>query len=389
MKPEQDLICGLLNVLGVRPPHDIPHPFLKDARPGTLPDWKGGQVVPIGDKQWNAYSIQQLEDAARRGGSDNHIKLRLGCGVAAGEPGADAAAVAWLTENEQKRGWDGNEPGCRNDYGVMHRGSDLVFLRFGSAALRDIAGRSMDLERFWSWTQAPITGQRSAVSGREQRGLRDEESDFLAGRGPFPAALPATWDRLLIKALEPELRAVAARPLANPKCAMATPTDLYVGDEAAASVQAADVDTNTDAVLVCREEKDASRTRTWAPTPPWGRIREQASGGRVAIVKGALGLIARYTSRLLGSVDVPLPVKNLRIYHLGSGGTLPDGAVATAVQVPPPAAGPGGRPVTPPPAPAAAASVLPKAGPTGCLILLAVELVGLAVLAWGAAKVLG
>jgi len=348
MLPEQDLIVSLLNLLGVAPPHDIPHPFL-----GPSVRWRGGLIIPPPEKLWLAYSAEQLEAGARRGGSENHPRLRRACGVVAHEPGADAGAVAWQTELETKRGWDGAEVGCRNDYGFpMHRVVDLVFVRFGSPVLKELAWRSLDRFRFWSWTGAPVTGQRSAVGGREQRGLIDEAADFAAGRGPFPSALPATWDRMLVKALAPELRQLAARPLANPKCAMATPTTLYVGDEAAVAVQDEEVDTNTDAVLVSREEKDGSRRRAWAPRPPWGRIRERASGARVVVS----GWVARYTdtSGLFPIADVPLPQKNLKVYHVGSGSILPN-----TVASPPAPTGP--APDFGPPEKLAAAT--PPAGP--------------------------
>jgi hypothetical protein len=365
MKPEQDMICSLLHILGVKPPHSVPHPF----DPAQI--WTGGQVVPLPAKPWTAYGADQLDEAARRGGSENHNMLRHACGVAAGEPGADAKVVAWINECKATRGFDGNEVGCRNDYGDMALDSDLVFLRFGSAALKLLAGERLDLRRFWGWTGCPITGQRSAVGGREQYGLIDENYAYLGGRGPEPKTNPPTWDRMLIGALLPELRAAAARPLANPKYAMAVPTTFYVGAKRRVTVQDREVDANTDAVLVAAEE---GGKREWAPTPPWGRIREQASGGRVSVAGKPPS--ALYVSRLLGAANVALP-SDAKVYHFGSGTVAADGEPVGS-QPQPPAATPG----TVDRGPASAAAPLTLAHHGGCLVTSLIELGVLAALAW-------
>jgi len=308
MKPEQNLICSLLNILRVAPPHTVPHPFNPHAQ------WQGGQVVPFGDKPWDAYEIAQLEDAARRGGSFNHIALRLGCGVAAGEPGADAAAIAWLTEERDTLGLDGLEIGCGNDYWAMSRGADYVFVRFGPPSLIGLAFDRLDSYRFWAVSGAPIRGQRTAVGGREQRGFVDEWSDLISRRSAKLTLTPPTWDRMLIGALMPQVQVGMLRPLANPKTVVATPTTLYIGATKKMVIQEKEVDPNTRAVLISEEDEMAERE--FAPAPPWGRQREAGDHAAVTVSNG----VAHYhdTSGVFKDVDIAVP-SDAKVYHLGSG----------------------------------------------------------------------
>lgn len=380
---EQDLGSSLARFLGVRPPKRIPHPFIAGTFVEALELWPAGSPT--------SYSLAATHghmSAAERGSSENYVLLGLACGVAAKVPGADALAITWLTRLKTVRGWMGNEVGSRDGgYWYFFLTSVCGLVRWGSPALQALAWEWLDLNRFWDWTGAPMAGNRSVLPGLEKWFICDDTQEFIANRGGFPAPTPPTFDRLMVWQVQRELAALRDRPLANPSWKMATPVTFYVGAIEAMVVLDASVDSNTIACLVAKR-KLGTQERVWAPAPPWGvvdaktgevvRIREQADGARCGVYGGA----AHYTSRIFKSVDIPLPA-GAKVYHLGSGSIQPDGAVAAAGQVPPPAAGPGGRSVTPAPA---GASVMPKGGHTGCLIPLLLSAGVLAALAWAAER---
>lgn len=363
--------------LGVRPPRRIPHPFLAG-------QWiEAGQLWPAGTPA--AYSnaaIQEDMDGALRGGSWNYAMVAGANAVARGQVGADALMLAWIGRMKAELGWMGKEVGSRDGgYWYFFLVSAAVFARKGSPALAALAWEWLDLWRFCSWTGAPITGQRSALPGLDKWTICDETSDFVAGRGPAPAANPPTLDRLLVAAIMPELIALKARPLANPKWVMATPVTFYVGSDSAMVVLDRGVDANTLPVLIGKRALGSApnRATTWAPTPPWGaadksgqvhRIRE-IDDHAVEVTKDG---VAHYSSAVFKAVDVPLPATPLKVYHLGSGSIQPDGAVAAAVQVPPaPGPQPPGAPHSPLTAPAKH---------TGCLVTALVELGAIAAAIW-------
>jgi len=372
--------------LGVRPPRRIPHPFIAG-------QWiEAGQLWPAGDS--GAYSnaaIQGDMDGALRGGSWNYSMVAGANAVARGQAGADALMLSWLGKMKATLGWMGKEVGSRDGgYWYFFLVSAAVLARKGSPALAALAWEWLDLWRFWSWTGAPITGERSALPGLHLWTICDETSDFVAGRGPAPATNPPTLDRLLIRAIMPELEQLRSRPLANPKWALATPVTFFVGSDSAMVTLDRGVDANTLPVLIGKRALGSApnRATTWAPTPPWGAVEKDGKVDRIrevddhaaAVVQGA----AYYTSTIFKAVDVPLPAAPIKVYHLGSGSIVPDGAVAAAAQAPPPAPGPGGRAPT-----IAGGSVMPKSGPAGCLVSSLIELGVIAAAVWSLVAVLG
>jgi hypothetical protein len=325
LQPEQDLGSSLAWLLGVKPPRRIPNTF----RPGEFVEagarWPRGDAASYADGRLTA-----LMDTARRGGSENWIKLALACALLDKQPLADARAFTWLTELKQSRGWDGKEVGCRNDYWYFHRFADCVFVRCGSSRLAELAWESLDLFRYWASTGAPICGQRSAIPGRDARGLVDEVADFVAGRGGVPSPAPPTFDRLLLEEVLPELAELKRRPLANPAWAMATPVTFYVSPDSATVVLDAGVDANTPAILA---GKAAAGMRFWLPAPPWSRIREQADGARATVTAG----VVNYTSRLFPPGELALPTgASVQVMHLGSGTVAPPSRPETAPKPPQP-----------------------------------------------------
>ncbi len=376
LQTEQDLGSSLANFLGVRPPKRIPHPFVAGTFVEALELWPAGAP--------SSYTVAKIQDymsAAERGSSENYVLLALADGVAAKVPGADDLAIAWLKKLKLIRGWMGNEVGSRDGgYWYFFLTAVCALARWGSPALQALAWEWLDLIRFWAWTGAPMTGQRSVLPGLDQWTICDGTMECIAGRAPFPAALPPTFDRLMVRAVGVELNKLAFRPIANPSWKMATPVTFYVGATEGMVVLDASVDSNTIACLAGKRKlmppaRLINAVSTWAPAPPWGvkdaktgnvaRIRQQSDGARCVVSGG----VAHYTSSIFPKVDMPLPA-DAKVYHLGSGSIQPDGAAAT----PPPAPGP-----QPPGAPPLA---VPGRHGSGCLVPLILSAGALAALAW-------
>lgn len=342
MQTEQNLGCSLARFLGVRPPRRIPHPFVEGTFVEALELW------PAGDP--GAYSLAAIRgymDGARRGGSENYVLLALACAVFAGVPRAVDLAVAWLLELKTKRGWMGNEIGTRDGgYWYFFLVAICALARMGSPTVVMLAWEWLDLLRFWAWTGAPMTGQRSVLPGLDEWTFCDETVEYIGGRSKVPpGATPPTFDRLMVRQVLPELGLLFGRPLANPAWKTATPVTIYVGTDASMVVLDASTDVNTLACLAGKRRHVvpmSSAPTRWAPAPPWGvvdaktgaviRIREQDDGARCVVSDG----VAHYTSRIFKAVDMPLPAPPLRVYRIGSGSVQPEGsAVATVPPISP------------------------------------------------------
>jgi hypothetical protein len=381
--PEKDLSASLARFLGVRPPKRIPNPCVEGAFVEALELWPAGNP-----SEYSLAAIQELMAGARRGSSENWVLLALANAVIAGVPGANELAVSWLTELKTVRGWMGNEIGTRDGgYWYFFLVAVAALVRHGSPAVQALAWEWLDLLRFLAWTGAPMTGQRSVLPGLDKWTICDDTMEYVAGRGPLPAKQPPTFDRLMVLAVAGELAALRGRPLSNPAWKTATAVVIDVGDTEARVVLAATTDSNTIACLASKRKlgSESNRPTQWAPAPEWGvvdaktgaveRIREQSDGARCVISADG---VAHYTSRIFKAVDMARPAGTVRTYHLASGSIQPDGAGAAAAQVPPPAAGPGGRPV----APQAPAAVTAAGKHTGCLVSSLIELGVLAAAIW-------
>ena len=325
LQVEQDLGSSLARFLGVRPPKRIPDPFVDGAFIEALELWPAGSAA--------SYSIAAAQGhmaAAERGSSENYVLLALACGVAAKVPGADALAIAWLSTLKSRRGWMGNEVGSRDGgYWYFFLDSVCALARWGSPALQALAWEWLDLVRFWAWTGAPMTGQRSVLPGLDVWTICDDTMEYIGGGGAGVVPAPPTFDRLMVRAVLSEIDRLRLRPLANPSWKMATPVTFYVGSSEAMVVLDASTDSNTIACLAGKR-KLGTQQRVWAPAPPWGvvekggevvRIREQSDGARCVVSAGA----AHYTSRIFKPVNMLLP-NDYKVYRLGSGSIQPDGA---------------------------------------------------------------
>lgn len=331
LQTEQSLSSSLAHLIALKPPRRIPNPFI----PGAFVN--AGEVWPSDNPaNYSIKAIGALQAQAIKGSSWNWAMLALACALAAKVPGADAACVAWLTLLKTKYGWMGSELGTRDEgYWYYHFCSVCLMYRLGSPILKAVAGEFLDIWKFWAQTGAPMGGQRSVLPGLDGWTITDENTDFFRG-GVLPSTVPPTFDRLMVACFEAELKAIYARPLANPKWVMATPTSLYVGTKQSLYVMAASVDSNTIAALAgCRDNTSllAKRTTTWAPAPPWGvvekggavtRIREQNDQAKTVVTEPSpsQGGVVLYTSTIFTSISMPIPA-GAKKYVLGSGSINP------------------------------------------------------------------
>lgn len=332
MQSEQDLLMSMCHLLKIAPTRRIPHPFIKGQFIAA------GQIFPPGDpRSFTPSSITHLKDGARRGGSFNYIRLALGDAQLASvgnnilSAGADILTYEWLVELEQSLGYMGLECGTGNDYWLMHFAGDCIAVRLGSTRTKELGLRNLDRFKFWGSFGIPIRDQRTIIGGRENRGLIDEVSDYVCGfTDTFPPAHPETWDRLLVQSLRPEIDLLRSRPLANPKCAMATRVTFYAGDDGVACISEKNVDSNTLACLgVIRRPIHAfgSPQPYWndlvfLPPIPWPkRIREVQDHGTCEVDRTTM--IAHYKSDIFGSHDAQLPKVNVKVYELGNGSIYP------------------------------------------------------------------
>lgn len=332
LQTEQSLSSSLANLIALKPPRKIPNTFISGAFVNA------GQVWPADNpSNYSLKAIAQLQAAALRGSSWNYVMLAPACALAAKVPGADAACIAWLTLLKTKYGWMGTEVGTRDEgYWYYHFCAACLMYRLGSPTLKAAAGEFLDLWKFWAWTGAPMGGQRSVLPGLDLWTITDETTDFFRG-GALPGTTPPTFDRLMVACFEPELKAIYARPLANPKWVMATPTTLYVGAKQSLYVMAATVNSNTIAALSGVRDNTSlvpRRATQWAPAPPWGavdkktgtvsRIRQEGDGARTVVTEPtpSRGGVVAYTSTIFPATTIVIPAGSKK-YVPGSGSISP------------------------------------------------------------------
>lgn len=326
MQKEEDYLSSLANLLLVSPPRRIPNTFVENTFVNK------GELWPKGSLDFSNSTLIELMKEAREGSSENWIKLALALAVAKKQAGADALAIQWLTELKTQNGWDGTEIGCRNDYWLYHRAADLIFTRCGSPELSALAWESLDLFKFWASTGCPITGQRSAVPGKEQYELVDECADYVSGKILSISPVPPTIDRMVLLKMLPELVILKSRKLSNPLWKTATKVTFYIGKDKSLVISDSSINNNTLAVLAASqsfEGNPGSKKREWLPTPPFGVLQKDGSVTRIREIADTasclvdeIGKVASYVGKIFKNSSLSLPV-SYAYMTLGSGFTTP------------------------------------------------------------------
>lgn len=323
---EQPLLAAIASGLGVHVKNRAPDPNNEKII------LEPGQPWPAGDSSSWRGAYPRYASGAIRGSSDNwgpdSIAAQLLLGNVSEKSQADIWGIEELTAQKTQYGFMRQETGSVT-YGYMHLMAVLVMFKLGSDKLRELSGEWLDLWRYWLVTtyDARVNrvlwiGKRSAEGGRDQRNIMDDLAAWFVGSGTFPAGR-GTLDYLIIEALQPQLTAVKARPIANPQWKMDGTVDIYVGDDGIAVCVSPDDDSNTPAILGASTVGSKAGTYNGAPAAPYfNRIREQGTGATCVISEDKTKLLYSDTSKLFPAVSLMLP-RNWKRYSPGNGSTQP------------------------------------------------------------------